>query len=67
MFVCSHVSERAANIGLDVNGKHFTAPDTESQKKNLVIKDQLSSYFNDKDKNLVYHLVTDLIVTTFLG
>ena len=66
MFVCSHVSERAANIGLDVNGKHSAAPDTESQKK-FVIKDQLPSYFNNKDKNLVYHLVTDLIVTTFLG
>ena len=37
MFVCSHVSERAANIGLDVNGKHSAAPDTES-KKNLSSK-----------------------------
>ena len=48
MFVCSHVSERAANIGLDVNGKHFAAPDTESHK--FVIKDQPPSYFNNKDK-----------------
>ena len=40
---------------------------TRKAKKKFVIKDQLPSYFNNKDKNLVYHLVTDLIVTTFLG